>query len=433
MPSAGLPARAAALRLISGVTLDGLLLAEMLPKAVADLPEGDRARAQRLATQTLRWMDRADRALGPHLRKRPSDRALNVLRLGVVELALDPGGAHGIVSDAVDLAAAEPESRRQSGLVNAVLRKIARAGPEGWAALPTPRLPKWLRKPLIADYGRPVVEGIEAAHSAGAPLDLTPRDGDAEALALRVGGTALATGSVRLSASAQVSNLPGVADGACWVQDAAAAMPARVLNAQPGEAVLDLCAAPGGKTMQLATTGARVTALDSSETRLGRLRENLTRTGLAAEVVAADALKWDAPQRYDAILLDAPCTATGTIRRHPDLPYAKTAEGFPELFALQRALIDRALGWLKPGGRLVYCTCSLLIDEGEEQVRDAQARHPDLATDPGALNVPGIDPDRVDNLGGLRLRPDHWAENGGLDGFYVVLFRQGAADCGAAQ
>ena len=192
MPSAGLPARAAALSLISGVTLHGRLLSELLPKTVEHLPEGDRARAQRLASDTLRWMDRADRALGPFLRSRPTDRALNILRLGAVELAHDPGSAHGIVSDAVDLAGASPETKRQSGLVNAVLRKIAQAGPEGWSGLPVPRLPKWLRKPLLADYGRATVEAIEAAHSAGAPLDVTPKDGDAARLAERLGGDGFA-------------------------------------------------------------------------------------------------------------------------------------------------------------------------------------------------------------------------------------------------
>ena len=172
-----------------------------------------------------------------------------------------------------------------------MLRKIAGAGADGWAALPTPRLPKWLRKPLLADFGRATVEAIESAHAAGAPLDLTPKDGDATALADRLGGVALPGGSVRLSDRAQVSALDGYTTGDWWVQDASAALPARVLAAQPGETVLDLCAAPGGKTMQLAAAGARVTALDSSQRRMGRLRENLARTGLAADPVVADALK----------------------------------------------------------------------------------------------------------------------------------------------
>jgi 16S rRNA (cytosine967-C5)-methyltransferase len=196
-----------------------------------------------------------------------------------------------------------------------------------------------------------------------------------------------------------------------------------VLAAEPGEAVLDLCAAPGGKTMQLAATGADVTAVDISAPRMQRLGENLTRTGLAAKVVVADALEYQGGP-FDAVLLDAPCSATGTIRRHPDLPQAKDGSDFPGLFALQAELIDRALAMLKPGGRLVYCTCSLLIDEGEEQVKDALERHPGLRVEPEKLALPGIDAGWIGAEGGLRLRPDYWAERGGMDGFYIVVLRK---------
>ena len=219
-----------------------------------------------------------------------------------------------------------------------------------------------------------------------------------------------------------MSALAGFQTGDWWVQDAAAAIPARLLAARPGERVLDLCAAPGGKTMQLAATGAQVTALDASDARLNRLRDNLGRTGLRAEVVVADALDYAAPP-YDAILLDAPCSATGTIRRHPDLPYAKSAESFPALFELQEKLLDHALGLLKPGGRLVYCTCSLLIDEGEEQIRDLLKRAPDIAIDTAALtDLPAGW--RVAE--GLRTRPDYWPESGGMDGFFMTVLRKPA-------
>jgi 16S rRNA (cytosine967-C5)-methyltransferase len=281
-----------------------------------------------------------------------------------------------------------------------------------------PRLPKWLRKPLIADFGKSAVEAMEAAHFAGAPLDLTPK-GDAAAVAARLGGVLLPTGSVRIEGQRQVSALPGFENGDWWVQDAAAAIPARVLDARPGERVLDLCAAPGGKTMQLAAAGAEVTAVDISAARMARVEENLARVGLAAEVVTADALTYEGGP-FDAVLLDAPCSATGTIRRHPDLPYAKDGSGFPALFELQARLIDRALALLKPGGRLVYCTCSLLIDEGEEQLRDALERHPGLTVDRAALARPGIEPDWIGADGGLRLRPDYWAERGGMDGFFIA-------------
>jgi 16S rRNA (cytosine967-C5)-methyltransferase len=325
------------------------------------------------------------------------------------------------------VARAGRKTAHAAGLVNAVLRKVAAEG-EAWAGLPPQRLPGWLRGRLLSAWGAQAVAAIERAHAAGAPLDLTPRDGDAAALAARLGGavaaTVLPTGSLRLSGAPQVSALPGFAEGAFWVQDAAAALPARVLAPRPGERVADLCAAPGGKTLQLAAAGAEVTAVDVSADRMARLAENLARTGLAAHCVVADARDWRPEAPPDAILLDAPCTATGTIRRHPDLPFVRRPEDVKPLVALQADLIDRALALLRPGGRLLYATCSLLPEEGERQVAAALARHPGLAADPGALALPGVEPDWRTPEGGLRLRPDFWAEAGGMDGFYLVLCRK---------
>jgi 16S rRNA (cytosine967-C5)-methyltransferase len=417
MPKPGLAARRAALDLVNGVRIGRRALSDM---AVPDaLPPEERARAARLATETLRWAGRADRMLGPHLRQRPPEEVLNLLRLGTVELCVDGAAAHGVVDAAVTLAKGDPATRRQAGLANAVLRRVSEEAAK-WDALPVPELPKWLRKRLLAAWGKAAVAAMEAAHAAGAPLDLTPRDGDAAALAAAVGGEALPTGSVRLP-SAQVTALPGYAEGRFWVQDAAAALPARVLAPAPGAAVLDLCAAPGGKTMQLAAMGARVTALDISGPRMARVTENLARTGLSAETVVADALTWEGGP-YDAVLLDAPCTATGTIRRHPDLPYVKEEAQVADLAALQAALIDRALTFVRPGGRVVFCTCSLLPEEGEAQVDAALARHPGLATVPEALALPGVDPAWIGPQG-LRLRPDLWADRGGMDGFFIACLR----------
>ncbi len=420
----GLAARRAALGLLTAVTGEGRLMSELLPGGLEGLAPEDRARAQRLATSTLRWMDRADRALGPFLRQRPPEEALNALRLGTVELQVDRSAPHGVVDCAVRLMAEDPGTKRLSGLVNAVLRKVAKMPAEAWEALPVPRLPKKLRASVQKAYGKEAVAAIEAAHLAGAPLDLTFKDG-AEAWAAAQGAVVLPTGSVRVSGAPQVTGLPGYAEGNWWVQDAAAAVPARVLGVRPGERVLDLCAAPGGKTMQLAAEGAKVTAVDSSESRMGRVRENLSRTGLTAELVVADALEWTPERPFDAVLLDAPCSATGTIRRHPDLPVAKAKVDFSGLFALQAQLIDRAVAMLRPGGRLVYCTCSLLPEEGEAQVVSALERHDRLALEPGAFDLPGIDPDwRVKQ--GLRLRPDYWPELGGMDGFFIAALRKAA-------
>jgi 16S rRNA (cytosine967-C5)-methyltransferase len=416
----GLAPRQAALALLNRVTGEGRLLSELLPRALEQLPPEERARAQRLTLETLRWMDRADRLLGPHLKRRPAPPVLNALRVGVVEMAALGGAPHAVVDASVRLMRAQRKTEPAAGLANAVLRRVDLAR---WDALPLPRLPRWLRGPLIEAWGKPAVAAIEAAHAAGAPLDLTPKDGDAAALAARLGGIALPTGSVRLAAAGQVTALEGFETGDWWVQDAAAALPGRVLAPRPGERVLDLCAAPGGKTLQMAAAGAEVTAIDISETRLERLRQNLDRCRLTATVVAADALEWDGAGGFDAVLLDAPCSATGTIRRHPDLPHAKDGSEFMALFALQEALIDRALALLAPGGRLVVCTCSLLPDEGEAQLEAALERHPDLRPHPEALELPGVDPAWRDGTG-LRLRPDHWAEAGGMDGFHIASLRK---------
>ncbi|MGD9917247.1 MAG: RsmB/NOP family class I SAM-dependent RNA methyltransferase [Paenirhodobacter sp.] len=416
------PARSAALALIAGVTEGQQTLAEQAG-VLAALAPPDRARANRLALEVLRNLSRADAMLKPHLRKAPPPDLRALLRLATVELCLDGTAPHGVVNAAVALAhAGGKRTEGFSGLVNAVLRKVA-GETERWGRLDPPALPGWLRGRLMSAWGKAAVMRMEAAHLMGAPIDLTVKS-DAEAWAARLGAELLPTGSLRLAPGAQLTELPGYAEGAWWVQDAAAALAARLVGARPGMRVLDLCAAPGGKTLQLAAAGAEVTALDISEPRLARLRENLARCDLKAEVIAADALDWAPAAPFDAILLDAPCSATGTIRRHPDLPFVKDAAGIKTLFALQSALIDRALGWLAPGGRLVYCTCSLLPEEGERQVAAALERHPGLTI--AAPELPGIAPEWITPEGALRLRPDFWAERGGMDGFFIADLRPAA-------
>ncbi|MFV2053766.1 RsmB/NOP family class I SAM-dependent RNA methyltransferase [Aliiroseovarius sp. YM-037] len=422
MSQQGVAPRLAAARMLDSVLEDGRLLAELEGDKgpLARLDPADAARARRLAAETLRWMDRIDRLLGRYVRKMPPVTVMNVLRLSVLELCHHGEAAHGVVNVAVGLVRKGRRTGHLGGMVNATLRKVAEEGPALWPTLPVPQLPKWIRKQMVADYGKPAVTAMEAAHAAGAPLDLTPKDGDAATLAAKVAGVVLPSGSVRMQEFGKVSDLPGYASGDWWVQDAAAAIPVQLLELTEGERVLDLCAAPGGKTMQIAASGAHVTAIDLSESRMARVRENLTRTGLTADVIVGDVLEHSADP-YDAILLDAPCTATGTIRRHPDLPYAKDGSDFPALFALQERMIDHALSLLKPGGRLVFCTCSLLPDEGEIQVEDALKRHPGLTVDTPAL--PWVDESWKSPEGGLRLRPDYWADQGGMDGFYMARLR----------
>ena len=417
MAAEGLAARAAAVGLLGAVLSDGAMLSDALadPKGpIAGLGPSDRARAQRLATVTLRHLEQADRVLAPHLRKAPLDLVHHALLLAVVEMAVLGAASHGVVNASVEIVRHGNRTGHMTGLVNAVLRKVA-AVEAPFAKLPPQRMPMWLRKPLVARFGRDVVSAMEAVQAQMPPLDLTMMPGMSVEIA---GAQVLPTGSVRLTDPGQVSALPGYADGQWWVQDAGAALAVPMLRVQPGERVLDLCAAPGGKTMQLAALGADVTSLDISGPRMAVVAVNLARTGLAAKLVVADALVWDGEGGFDAVLLDAPCSATGTIRRHPDLPFVKDGGELPVLMDLQAKLFDRALALLKPGGRLVYCTCSLLAEEGEDRLAAAMARHPGLAV--MAPEIIGVDPAWITPEGALRLRPDYWADRGGMDGFFMV-------------
>ncbi len=411
-------ARRSAIYLLDQILGEGRLLPECLAAGALDrLGPEDRARAQRLTLETLRGLERADRLLDNHLNRTPALTVQNALRLGAVELCHGEA-AHGVVNSMVEIVGRSRKHGRLKGLLNAVLRKVAAEGPEAWPKMRVPRLPEWLRDPLVMAWGAEAVAGMEKAHFEGAPLDISAKPNVAGP------GEALPTGSRRVRDAGQVSALPGYDRGDWWVQDAAAALPVRVLAPKPGEKILDLCAAPGGKTLQLAAEGAEVTALDISESRLERVRENLARTGLKATVISGDALEHQG--QYDAILLDAPCSATGTIRRHPDLPFAKDGSEFGGLIELQAQMLAHAWTLLKPGGRLVYCTCSLLPDEGEVQIEEALPQYPDMQVDRVAVMVAGVEKDWITEEGGLRLRPDYWADRGGMDGFYIASLNKSA-------
>jgi 16S rRNA (cytosine967-C5)-methyltransferase len=405
----GVVARATAVAILDGVLGEGRMLSDF---SGADLAPADRARALRLAETVLRQIEPADKLLDRSLRKSPPLTVRNTLRLAVVERA-QGAPAHGVVNAAVEITRqGGKRTAHLAGLVNAVLRAL----PETVSLVPQ-KLPRWLRQPLVHIYGRDIVTAIETVQAQEPPVDLTLREGFPTPE-----GERLPTGSLRMRSPGQISAMPGYAEGGWWVQDAAAALPAKLLAPQPGERILDLCAAPGGKTLQLAAAGADVTALDISGPRIARVQANLARTGLTATLVTADALHWQPEGLFDAILLDAPCSATGTIRRHPDLPFVKDGSELPALTTLQSTLIDRALGWLKPGGRLVYATCSLLPEEGETQLGAALQRHPSLTVE--RLDLEGISPDWWTPEGALRLRPDYWAEIGGIDGFFIARLRK---------
>ncbi|HAJ83647.1 MAG TPA: 16S rRNA methyltransferase [Rhodobacteraceae bacterium] len=411
-------ARLAAIKVLNGVMTEQKQLSEMTQTdEFKGLAPEDRARTQRLATHTLRHVGRADRALRPHLAKLPAVEVLNILRLGVVEIVGLGAPAHAVVNDLVSICASTGQTRPYKGLVNAVLRKAVADVTGKWDKSPVQMLPKWLRNPLREAYGNGTIMAMETAHMRGAQVDLTVT-ADPQAWAESLGGTVLPNGSVRLDHMGQISALAGFDDGKWWVQDAAASWPAAWLALKSGETVLDVCAAPGGKTMQMALSGAEVTALDISAKRMERVAENLTRTKLEADLVVANVLDWQDARQFDAVLLDAPCSATGTIRRHPDLPFAKDGTGITELIRLQAEMLSAAAKRVRPGGRLVFCTCSLIPDEGEVHAENFLDAHKDFVVD--TMVPEGMEPEWRTQEGGYRLRPDYWADRGGMDGFYII-------------
>ena len=412
----GLAARAAALSLLDNILLDG----QMLEEARGAKDPAIRAEARGLADITLRRLGQIDEILGQFIDRMPKGSGLQILRLMAAELVFKGTPAHAAVDLAVRLSRSNKRTSRLAGMVNAVGRKVAAAGQEiaadqDEAAL---NMPGWLSHALAQDWGSAAQANIAAAHLIPAPHDLTlKQSGDLGVMAAEVGAHALPNGSLRLTDRPQISTLPGYEAGAWWVQDAAATLPVRLLGDVAGQTVLDLCAAPGGKTLQLAAAGAKVTAVDISERRLGRVSENLSRTHLQAEIITADILQWAPEIPPDAILLDAPCSATGTLRRHPDLAHRGNPKRQRHLHDLQAAMLDRAFEWLPPKGTLVFCTCSLLKSEGEDQVEAFLERTPEATILPCDPKV--IPAEFITARGTLRTRPDQWIDLGGLDGFFA--------------
>ena len=426
MSAAGLAAREAALTALRAVLDKELSLDVAWREAkLTTLDPRDAGFARLLVLTTLRRLGSIDAVLDKFLRKRPvggNAVAVHIMRIAAAELLALDGAAHAAVDSAVRLTKKQKNLGKLSGMVNAVCRKVAGEGVKLFGEIDSAKVdtPAWLWMRLVHDYGEEAARGIATAHRNGAPLDLSIRE-DAAGWSERLAGTLLPGETVRLADAGAVPDLLGYAEGSWWAQDAAAALPARLLGDVKGKRVLDLCAAPGGKTMQLAAAGAHVTALDLSEVRMKRLIENVTRTRLSVDVVTADALDWDPKEPFDAILLDAPCSATGTIRRHPDLPYLKSGKELTSLVPLQDALLDRAFGWLKPGGALVYAVCSLLPAEGPKRISAFLGRTPDaemISLIPGA----GIEAEMIAG-GALRTLPHHWTEQGGIDGFYAARLR----------
>lgn len=385
--------------------------------AFAALEGRDRAFARALATETLRWQGALDAVLSHFLQKPlPDSAALGraLLRLGAVQILVMETPPHAAVGETVETANAMPQARGFAKLMNAVLRRVAERGGEILSNLPEgAHLPAWIFTRWRATYGAETAARMAMATLKAAPLDLSVKD-DAAGWAQRLGGVATPTGGVRLLQHDRVDTLEGFEDGAWWVQDAAAALPAKLLGEVAGKRVLDLCAAPGGKTLQLAAAGAHVTAVDKSAARLERLRENLARTKLQAEVIVADALDLSAAP-FDAILLDAPCTSTGTLRRHPDVAWLRRPTDIRALAELQAKLIEAAAALLKPGAPLVYAVCSLEPEEGPGAVAGALKRG--WRREPFSLAGAS---DFMTPDGDLRTLPSQWPKMGGLDGFFAA-------------
>ena len=422
-------ARAVALALL-GAVLDGKLALDDALEAQRDLKllsARDRGFARVLVATTLRRLGQLDATIDACLRHelRGDPTARHILRLGAVQLLFLETPPHAAVDGAVTLAERGP-ARALKGLINAVLRRLAREGAAMIAAQDAARLalPSWLWDSWTASYGEANTRAMVAVLMQDPPLDLSVRD-DAAGWAARLDAVVLPTGTVRRRSGGDIEQLPGFGDGAWWVQDAAAALPARLLGPVAGLRVADLCAAPGGKTAQLAAAGARVVAVDRAAKRLDRLRANLARLKLDAEVVAADAATWRAEAPVDAILLDAPCSATGAARRHPDVLHLKQPDDVARLVALQDRLLDNAVRQLKPDGTLVYCTCSLEAAEGPERVARLLAGGAPVRRKPvDSGEFPGLD-GLITPDGDLRTLPCHFAEQGGMDGFYAArLTRQ---------
>jgi len=415
-PISGLPARRAALDLLSAALARRAGMEEAASRpAFSGLSPRDRGFAHALTLATLRHLGPIDRALDARLAKAPPDAVRNILRMGLAQAFVLKTPAYAAVGASVDLAAASGDTRPFKGLVNAVLRALTRDPPN--LTDPESLAPPWLFARWQAAFGREEALAMAAVIAEEPATDLTPKDPSAqppEGLEVEV----LAGGSWRTALRGDVATWPDFAEGQWWVQDASAAIPARLLDLGPGKTVLDLCAAPGGKTLQLASTGATVVALDRSASRLKRVAENLARVGLSAELVVADAGEWADGRTFDAVLLDAPCSATGTFRRNPDVLWAIRPGDIAALASVQSRLLDQAALKVRPGGQLVYCVCSLEPEEGEAQIAAFLARHPDFAIAPVRPEEGGAPAPSIRADGTLRLLPHH--RQGSMDGFFAA-------------
>jgi 16S rRNA (cytosine967-C5)-methyltransferase len=416
MPSVeGLPARRGALQILDAVLRKGRTV-DAAAQAVKGLPPADFGLAIAISGEVLRRMPDLDALIDGATRQRlPDDsKARMVLRIALAQKIGLGTPEHALVATALPLVDGGPR-RLVHGVLGTLLRR-------GVPMVDAPRLPEAVEQRWAATWGDDVVAAARRSIATRPALDLSfADDAEAQEFAIAHGGKSLASKHVRLRHAGSVSELPGFGAGRWWVQDLAASLPARLIPSAAKE-VLDLCAAPGGKTMQLAAAGHKVAAVDRSESRLNRLKENLDRTGLDAELVSADATTWRPGRRFDAILLDAPCSATGTFRRHPEVLYRARPQIIRESSELQRKLLERAVEWLNPGGAIVYSVCSLESEEGEAVVPSVSGL---IVEAPGAGELPGFATASAE--GWVRILPGVLERDGGLDGFFVARLVRTAA------
>ncbi len=412
-------------RVAAGVLLNAALIRRggldeaLALNTVSSLPGPDRAFARAVAMAALRRLGEIDQILNRRLQKSPPEAVRTILRVALAQMMVLDTPAFAAVSTAVKLAERDPKTRPYKNLVNAVLRGIGRDG-EG-PTTPESNLPDWIAARWKQTYGDEALHGLALAAREEPATDLSLKpDQDAAAFAALVEGEVMPGGTVRTGMRGDVAGWPGYDDGTWWVQDAAAAVPVRLLAPTTGETALDMCAAPGGKTLQIAASGASVQALDRSDARLKRLRQNLERTGLKAEIAVMPAEEWLDSRVFDAVLLDAPCTATGTFRRNPEVLRATKPAEVAKLADVQHRLLDAAAERVGPGGRLVYCVCSLEREEGETQIIAFLRRNPAFRTVRAVPADVGAPDEALTPEGWLRILPSMWADKGGLDGFFAA-------------
>jgi len=414
--------------LVRGRSFDAAVAREFSSPVGQALEGRDRALARLIAVTVLRRHGDLAAVLNTFLGKPLSEdkgKVWPILLSGAAQLLILEVQPHAAISLSVDVARTDPTTERFANLVNAILRRTSETGAEILASLKgaARNIPDWMLQSWIEAYGEDAAEGIAASSILEPALDFSVAE-DATQWAEKLAGIVLPTGSVRAKVSGRIEELAGFEDGAWWVQDTAASLPVKLLGDIKGKSVADLCAAPGGKTLQLAARGAEVVAVDISLTRLDRLKENLARTKLKATMISADIFDWMPDAKFDGVLLDAPCTSTGTIRRHPDILHIKRDTDIPVLAKLQAGLLRRAADFVAPGGTLIFCTCSLQPQEGVEQIEKFLERRPEFVRKPIEAGEAGIQDDWITADGDLRtlphLFPAETPELSGIDGFFAA-------------